>query len=167
MKPYSDNLKHSMAVKLLTLGGPSALSLSGETGISQGTLSRWVRSYKIKGMVPVKNESRSPKNWNAAERFQALLDSDKLKGSELGIFLRKNGLTTVHLAKWKQELINGAGGSKVGRKPKDPEVKSLEKKLKIANRDLIRKDKALAEVSALLILKKKAQAIWGKDEEEE
>ena len=167
MKPYSERFKHSMAAKILTPGGPSALSLSHETGISQTALSRWARVYKFKGLEQMGEELRRPKDWNTEERFDALVSSNNLRGPALGAYLRKTGLTTAHLAKWKQEFTRGNQLSKVGRKPKDPEVKSLEKEVKFLKRDLRRKDKALAEASALLILKKKAQEIWGKDEDEE
>jgi len=167
MKPYSERLKHSLAAKILTPGGPSALSLSHETGISQTALSKWARMYKFNGVERMKEEQRRPRDWSRSERLGALVNSHNLKGSALGVFLRKAGLTTAHLSKWEQEFTHGTHLPKVGRRPKDPEVKSLVRENKSLKRDLRRKDKALAEASALLILKKKAQEIWGKDEDEE
>jgi transposase-like protein len=114
----------------------------------------------------MKNEPRRPRDWSGKERFEAILDSNSLKGNELGAYLRKKGLTTSHLEKWKQEFINSTEKSKVGRPPKSPEEKLLLKENKALKRDLHRKDKALAETSALLILKKKAQEIWGTPEDE-
>jgi len=166
MAKYSEKLKQSMAAKILRPGGPSALSLAGETGISQSTLSKWVREYKQTDGVIVVDIQRRPKDWSRIERFQAILDCEKLNTSELGLYLRKNGLTSEHLKKWKIECATGIQNSGVGRPAKDPEVKKLEKKLKETERDLLKKDKALAEAAALLILKKKAQAIWGDPEGE-
>ena len=163
---YSEKLKHSMAAKILMPGGPSALSLSHETGISQTALSKWARFYKGKGISFMTNEARRPKDWSGKERFKAIMTSQTLKGAELGAYLRKNGLTTAHLEKWKQEFINGTDKPKIGRPPKSPVEKKLRKEVKILKRDLHRKDKALAEASALLILKKKAQEIWGTPEDE-
>jgi transposase-like protein len=167
MNQYSEKMKQSMAGKILMPGGPSALSLSHETGISQTTLSKWARFYKDKGMAIMENEQRRPKDWSSKERFEAILTSNSLKGSELGVYLRKNGLTNAHLEKWKQEFITGETKNKVGRPSKNPEVRALEKELLLTKRDLRKKDKALAEAAALLILKKKAQAIWGTPEDEE
>lgn len=166
MRQYSKKLKHSMAAKILMPGGPSALSLSHETGISQTALSRWARTYKGEGLI-MSNKDRRPRDWSSEERFDAIISSTTLKDAELGEHLRKNGLTTAHLEKWKQEFINGTGKHKVGRKPHSPVEKELKKENKELKRDLHRKNKALAETSALLILKKKAQEIWGMLEDEE
>lgn len=163
---YSEKLKHSMAAKILMPGGPSALSLSQETGISQTALSKWARFYKGKGISFMTNEARRPKDWSGKERFEAILTSNELKGPELGVYLRKNGLTTDHLEKWKKEFIRGSENPKIGRPAKSPTEKALMKENKALKRDLHRKDKALAETSALLILKKKAQEIWGTPEDE-
>ncbi len=164
---YSEKLKQSMAAKILMPGGPSALCLAHETGISQTALSKWARTYKGKGISLMTDESRRPKDWSGKERFEAILICNSLKGKALGVYLRKNGLTTAHLEKWKEEFINGCEPARVGRKPKGPAEKGLQKQVKALQRDLHRKDKALAETSALLILKKKAQEIWGTPEDEE
>jgi len=167
MTQYSDKMAQSMAAKILMPGGPSALSLARETGISQPTLSKWVRNYKNKGIALMNAGPKRPIDWDGKERFEAILTSNALKGSELGVYLRKNGLTTAHLEKWKQEFISSLQCSKIGRKPKSQEERKLQKEVKALKRDLHRKDKALAETSALLILKKKAQEIWGTPEDEE
>ena len=130
MSQYSEKLKHSMAAKILMPGGPSALSLSQETGISQTALSKWARFYKGKGISLMTNEARRPKDWSSKERFEAILTSQTLKGSELGVYLRKNGFTTAHLDKWKQEFIRGNEHPKIGRPPKSPTEKALMKENK-------------------------------------
>ena len=58
MAKYSEKLKQSLAAKILKPGGPSALSLSGETGISQSTLSKWARDYKENGGIIVDDVQR-------------------------------------------------------------------------------------------------------------
>lgn len=167
MKHYSEKLKQTMAAKLLMPGGPTALSLSQKTGISQRSLYKWVQHYKNQGIIKMTQESRRPQDWSQEERFDAIVTSKALKGAELGVFLRKSGLTSVHLEKWHQEFIHSSKLPMVGRKPKSPGEKELVKEIRVLKRDLHRKDKALAEASALLILKKKAQAIWGNPEDEE
>jgi transposase-like protein len=77
----------------------------------------------------------------------------------MGALLRRRGLHAAQLAEWRKqvtEALKGPGG-KAGRKAANVgarRVRDLERELK-------RKDKALAEVGALLVLKKKVQAIWG------
>lgn len=167
MKRYSENLKRSLAAKLLAPGGKSALSLSKETGISQTTLSKWARIYKSYRSEILEQLPQSPKNWSLKDRFEALIKAATLKGEALGVFLRSKGLRSEHLEKWKKDFISGEEMTRVGRKPKSSEVKKLEQENKELKHDVRKKDKALAEASALLILKKKAQMIWGDNEDEE
>lgn len=46
------------------------------------------------------------------------------------------------------------------------EEKAVKKRIKQLERELQRKNAALAETAALLVLRKKAEALWGKDEDE-
>jgi len=46
------------------------------------------------------------------------------------------------------------------------ELKEEKKKAKVLEKDLRKKEKALAEAAAILLLRKKAQAIWGDQEDE-
>ena len=167
MRPYSEKLRQSMAAKILSPGGPSALSLSVQTGISHSSLSSWVSDYKSKGRITMSKLERRPSEWTRIERFEAIMNSSNLSIPELGEYLRKNGLTTSHLEKWKKEFISGEESRGVGRPSKSDEEKDLQKEIKVLKRDLHRKDKALAETAALLVLKKKADAIWGTVEDEE
>ena len=96
-------------------------------------------------------------SWSAEEKLAALLEYERLSEEERGKFLRGKGLHEVHLARWKKEILEGlklkpfAGGKK---DPQRKRIAALEKELR-------RKEAALAEAAALLVLKKKADAIWG------
>jgi transposase len=151
-----------MVTKLTSTGAPSATSLAQEVGIHQSTLSRWVREYAKVGKEGGVMKARRPRDWTAEEKLNAVLEYEKLEEEEQrGKYLREKGLHSVHIERWKQELIQGLKSSKSGKKdPRDKRIKELERELK-------RKDKALAETAALLVLKKKAQAIWGDREDEE
>ena len=74
--------------------------------------------------------------------------------------MRERGLYTAQLEGWRQEMLRALGGKGKGSEQKDRQrIKDLEGELR-------RKDRALAETAALLVLKKKAQAIWGDSEDE-
>ena len=106
-------------------------------------------------------KGRRPQDWSAEDKLNALFEYEKLEEEQRGKYLREKGIHSVHIERWKQELIEGLKSSKSGKKdPRDKRIKELE-------RELRRKDKALAETAALLVLKKKAQAIWGDREDEE
>ena len=113
-------------------------------------------------------KQRRPDDWSPQERLQAVFESQGMDEDQLGAFLRKNGLHSNNLVDWKAEALSEAAKKKVpGRPRKNPELVAAEEEIKKLKRDLRRKEKALAEQTALVILKKKAQEIWGAEEEDE
>lgn len=165
--PYTKGFKMNMVQKLTAPGGPSASRLSREVGVPQSTLSRWVRlagrdgdgneaahPNTLKGSVQVKR----PQDWTAEEKLQAVISAATIPAVELGEFLRRQGLHEAQLQEWRQRVLAGleqrSTPSSNKRTPEARRVRELE-------RELARKDKALAETAALLVLKKKARAIWG------
>ena len=79
------------------------------------------------------------------------------KGEDLGALLRKEGIHEVDLRDWEMTIRGSL--NKKGRKP--TKNVAYEKRIKEPERELRRKEKALAETAALLVLKKKVDAIWG------
>jgi len=140
------------------MSGPDAVSASAlarETGITQQTLSRWLRAA---GSVDPMSDSgaRRPQDWTAEEILAAVTEAASLSDEELGAFLRRKGLCATHLEQWRARILSGldAPTRSSGRTPEARRVKELE-------RELRRKEKALAEAAALLVLQKKVRAIWG------
>jgi transposase-like protein len=165
MRHYSSQIKETMVAKLCSPGGPSVYQLSKETGISQGSLYNWVQTFGGGRQVA---KSRRPEDWSPEERLQAVFEAQGLDEQALGEFLRKKGLHSHHIEAWKKEAIaDAAVKKKRGRPRKDPELAAAEEEIKKLKRDLRRKEKALAEQTALVILQKKAQELWGKDEDDE
>jgi len=155
---YSEQFKSKMVQKLAMPGGPSATALAKETGVPQSTLSRWLRKAGTVGSM----KNKRPQDWSTEEKWQAVLEAEGLSGEELGAFLRRKGLYRAHLERWRAAMQSALGSETKSSKKRSPEarrVRELEKELR-------RKDKALAEASALLVLKKKAQAIWGDEDDD-
>lgn len=161
MRCFSNDIKETMVTKLLSPGAPSANQLARETGITQASLSRWVREYKER--TGHRSEKR-PQDWDSKEKWKVLIETDKLDETDLGRYLREKGLHGVHLQQWKNEVLESM--SKPARR-KPTECSLLKKEIKNLKRELRYKDKALAEATALLILKKKADLIWGTVEDDE
>lgn len=167
MPHYSSEVKEAMVQKLCTPGGPSAYRLAQETGISQGSLLGWKKEFGSTKKLSKKN--RRPQDWDAEEKLKAVLEAKGLDEPALGEFLRKSGLHTHDLEEWEKEIFDLVVESKKkrGRPRKDPELVAAEGENKMLKRDLRRKEKALAEQTAIVILQKKAQEIWGTDEDDE
>ena len=160
MPRYSKELRSRLVQKLTAPNAPSALYLSKEINMSAATLSRWVKQFRDSGGCNMEKQNRRPEDVSAQERFQVLLKVKTLKGEKLGAYLRTQGLTTSHIHQWHKEFIDGVSPNKDA-----VEMRSLKKKNMSLEKEVLRKDKALAETSALLILKKKANLIWGEDVE--
>lgn len=150
---------------------PSATSLADETGVSQATLSRWrkaagtvapkmTRRDKQKPEPPT--SAKRPQDWTAEEKVALVLEAAAVSEVELGAFLRRKGVHEAQLAEWRQQVTQGAVAALRGPSKRDRKAASVEaRRVRDLERELKRKEKALAEAAALLVLKKKAQAIWG------
>jgi transposase len=145
--PYSSAFRREM-VRRLT--GPSAVTgqaLSRETGVAQSTLSLWLRDARNLPNVTKSAKTRSPE-----EKLRLVDASASLEGEELGAFLRREGIHEVELRDWRNSMLAGlAGGPPPVRGAEAKQIHELQKELR-------RKDKALAEAAALVLLKKKAIA---------
>lgn len=161
---YSEKFKERMVKRLLGPGAVSATALSREVGVPQPTLSKWLRASLAGVSRDDQGGSQKPVRERTPEEKAALVFEAKgLTGEELGAFLRRNGLHEADLAelrRWLAEQLDPrpikreAEAARKARKADQKRIKQLERELK-------RKDKALAETAALLVLQKKVQAIWG------
>ncbi len=155
---YALEFKEAIVRRLLLPNGPKLTELSLETGVAISTIWHWRK--KFAGDDHLKKERR-PQDWSAEEKFMAMMETGSMSEGELGSYYRRNGLTSDQLQLWKETCL-----ASIRKGPKvDPEKKNLEKELRSLKRDLNRKEKALAETAALLVLKKKAAALWEWEEE--
>jgi transposase-like protein len=160
---YDERFKATMVRKLVGPPAVSASALAAEVGVAQTTLSRWLKDYGRLGRSGGEMSSKKrPQNWSAEAKLSAILEYEKLEDEESrGKYLREHGLYTVDIERWRGEVLGALGKKPQGKKgdPKERRIRDLEAELR-------RKEKALAETAALLVLKKKADAIWGDDEGE-
>ena len=166
---YSEAFKAKMVQKML--GGRSANSVAQEAGVNQPTLSKWLRdartlrdvSKRKSEQEPRKSAERRPADWSAEEKLAAVEQARGLSETELGELLRREGLHEEQLREWQQSVETAALESLRGiRKTKATSAET--KRIKELERELRRKEKALAETAALLVLRKKADALWGDED---
>jgi len=100
-------------------------------------------------------EARRPEDWSAAEKLEAVIKASSLDEQSLGAFLREEGLYETHLEEWRRQAETA-----LGKTPRSPSTR-LKKENQRLERELRRKDRALAETAALLVLSKKVRALWG------
>ena len=167
---YSEGFRARMIQKMLDPAAMTACGLSRETGVPQGTLSRWLRRARIVGAMSTKNgdptgngekAARRPQDWSAAEKLEAVLLASSLSEEDLGAFLRQKGLHEADLTAWRKTVMAAATSALSGSRRKGRRPSKESKKIRQLEKELDRKEKALAEAAALLMLKKKVQSIWG------
>jgi transposase-like protein len=143
-------------VKVYSRGDRTIQSVAEELGMNHYTLKCWMKKKSvIKSSVSAAKEKR-PQDWTAAEQLNALQETHNLTGEALQAWCREHGIFTHHLTSWKDAFC--AGGKEPASSARD--VRTLKDEIAKLKRDATRKDKALAEAAALLILQKKFRALW-------
>lgn len=146
--------------------GESGGEVARRLGIGKSTLYAWALQAQEGKMCedgPNSHIEKRPQEWVYSERFDAILEVQNMNEEEKNSYCRNKGIFPHHLKKWEQEFKEDPRKQK--KRSNTNEMKALKTKIKTLQKELKRKDKALAEAAALLILKKKVQEIWGDDEE--
>ena len=172
MTTYATGFKVRMVQRMAGREGISATALAKEVGVSQNTLSRWLREASVAGptMASMKKKPSSRKSSSrgrtAAEKFQIVLKAAALSDDDLGAFLRREGIHEAQLEEWRAKATEAATGALKAPHAKRSERTPEARRIKDLERELLRKDRALAEVTALLALKKKVQELWGDEDDD-
>lgn len=152
MSHYSREIKEAIVAKFCSPGGPTYSQMARESGIALATLHNWVKKF---GSADGVTQQKSKRVWTPKEKLQMVFEALSLNETELGEFLRRNGLHSHTIAEWKAEARADTPEARERGRPKlDPEVVALRRETEQLKKNLRRKDKALAEASALIILKK-------------
>ena len=165
---YSKEFKIEAVRKaLLRSKGLSIASVGRLIGVKIPTLHGWVKEMANTSRKETPTSGggiqKSPYMWTSAEKFEAIMGAAKLSSEDLGEYCRKQGIFPHHLEAWKVEFIESQDKS---RGLNGKEVKDLKNEVKSLTAELRRKESALAETAALLVLKKKAHCLWGNSEED-
>lgn len=158
--PFSEGFKAKIVRKLSEPGAPSQSRLAAELGLNQPTVSRWFRDASTVADVSAK-KPQAPKRWSTSEKLRVLAAAAELTPSELGEFLRREGLFEAQLREWREAAAEALESPRNQRRS----TSTGAKRVKQLERELRRKNKALAEVTALLVLKKKLAALWGDEDD--
>lgn len=156
---YSSDFKQSVVQKITTPGGPSAAEMAKKLGVHYTSVYGWVKDYANTASM------KKLKDWTPEAKLEAIAKTFSMSENELGEFLRTNGLHSTEIDEWKKEFYSAQKSA--GRPKLDPELAALRAKEKELSKDLKRKDRALAEMSARIILLKKSRLLFGETEEDE
>ena len=159
---YSHAVRQSVLKKVLPPKGRSIADVSRESGINQQTIRNWIKRSET-GIFEDGNQDSCPRFLTPREKCQLVVEAAGIDDEQLGEFLRERGLHSEHITIWDQELRDMIDKK---NEQQDKEKKALKKKVKELEKELLRKEKALAEAAALLILKKKLEALTGGHEDD-
>ncbi len=132
-------------------------------GVSSWSLYQWSKRYGNAGGM---KDNRRPGDRSVEEKLKAVIEYEGLAGDKQGEYLRREGLHSDHIGAWKKSMEAGLESGGGDNPATRTERAADKKKIKELEKELQRKDRALAETTALLVLKKKADLIWGNGENE-
>ena len=143
----------------------SITKISREEGISEQTLRNWRDKARKEGYAAPGKDAR-PDDWSTQDKFLVVVETASMNETDLAEYARSKGLFVEQIRAWRDACKNANGGIAKEAARLNRELKDSEKERKKLERELQRKEKALAEAAALLVLSKKANAIWGDPEDE-
>jgi hypothetical protein len=154
---YGQAFKERAVARLLPPESAPIQQVSQELGVSVATLERWRADA-----LSAPNRERV---WTAAARLQAVIATAAMDEAQRSAWCRENGVYPTELQQWK-DSATAALSEAPEERVSAQQSRDAKRRIKELERDVRRKDKALAETTALLVLSKKFEAILQRDEEE-
>lgn len=160
---YSPERKAAVLKKLLPPHSLSVAEVSRQEGISDVTLYTWRKQAKAGGEV-VSGSGKVAQAWPADAKLAVVIETATLSEVELSRYCREKGLYPEQVKAWRQACIDGQDAATQRTQAERMQGRVDKQRIRELERELHRKDKALAEAAALLVLRKKLNALWGNDD---
>jgi transposase len=152
-RPYSLAFKQKMVERLTGKNAVNASRLAREIGVRQQNLSRWL--HEARSLPPVASNHPKAQAWTVQQKAQMLSEASKLSGEQLTAYLEREGVKLADFERWRIALEEDGGASAATSK----HIRKLE-------RELARKEKALAEAAVLLVLKKTIDSHYTEEDDD-
>ena len=149
---FSSSLRERVVAEALSRSQTQG-EIAEQFGVGRSTVQNWLRQSRKNGSK-MDSKTKKPQSWSREQRLEALLETHQLSEEALGKWCREHGLHTHHLVQWRKELTKDTSSM-------DHETRSLRQENRDLKKELRRKEKALAETAALLVLKKKRRRSGG------
>jgi transposase-like protein len=161
MTRYSPERKEAVLRKMLPPQSRSMSEVANEEDIPYNTLYTWFKTAQRSGI-----KMSNSMSWTAENKLAIIIETGPLTESELAKYCRENGLYPEQIKAWKDEFVLGVQTKKVSNKASIKEAQADKREIKSLKKELRRKEKALAETAALLVLRKKLNALYDLEDEE-
>jgi transposase-like protein len=156
-KVYSDAFIEQALVKVYSRGKRTIQDVADDLHVNFYTIKNWIRRKNLFMLKASSDREMRPQDWSRSEQLVALHETHGLDVEALQAWCRERGLFVHHLETWRTAFCVDAKPVAVAEAR---EVRTLQQENDKLKRDLDRKDKALAEAAALLLLQKKFNALW-------
>ena len=162
-KRYSKAFKDSVVKRMMPPNPIPVPQLVKETGVSDVTLYKWRKDYRNRG-VAVPADNSNPENWSAEDKLAVVIETAAMNEVQLSEYCRSKGLYAEQIEQWKVAALSGYQHHEQTEKEQARSRQEDKKQIRKLESELRRKEKALAETAALLVLAKKCEAIWGDED---
>jgi len=153
---YSDAFIEQALVKVFSRGDRTIRSVAEDLNVNYHTVKNWMKTKSVSQQNAAPSKEKRPQDWTCEEQLVALHETHGISGEALQAWCREHGLFAHHLNSWKAAFCVEGKETPTSRS----ELRSLKDEIVKLKRDAVRKDHALAEAAALLILQKKFRALW-------
>lgn len=165
MTTYSLEFKSKILKQLLPPDSLSIRELSEKEGVPEATLYTWRHRKISEGVIMPSNQSTSPGSWSADQKLAVVVETYSMNAEELNKHCRSKGLYSDQIKSWKKDCLAGYATAAKNKQLEVDKAKHSKKRIRSLEKELHRKEKALAEAAALLTLGKKFDAHWAEKEE--
>jgi len=164
MAKYSPEMKNHIVAQMMPPENRSITLIMRETGLPKSTLEKWRKEARANGCA-TPADKQVAERWSTQDKFLIVVETASLSEAELAEYCRSKGLYAEQVRAWRDACMQANGGVAKEATRYQQELKQSLRKVKDLEKELQRKEAALAEAAALLVLRKKANAIWGDGED--
>lgn len=161
MPRYAPARKSAILAKLLPPLNRPVAEVAKTEGISAATLYSWLTAVKAKGQAVPGSRNATTEAWSGEAKLAVVLETAGLNAHEVSEYCRRKGLYPEQVAAWRQACLTGVNGPSADD---NAALQRAQQRVRTLEKEVRRKDKALAESAALLVLQKKFQALWADEE---
>jgi transposase-like protein len=161
-KRYDDDFRDWAVQQMMAPLNRSVAELAAAIGVTPQSLRNWRQMARDRGLI-VPGNNKTSDQWSSADKFNAVMETAPLSEVELSQYCRIKGIYPEQIQQWRQACQD----ANVAVDPQPNKKQTAEQtRIKELERQLLRSDADRKEAVALLDLRKKAAAIWGKDKED-
>ncbi len=163
---YPKRVRETAIRMMLPPENKSISQIQEMLGIPEGTLKKWRQELRANGHPAPANDEPADQ-WSSRDKFLVVMETTRLSEAELAEYCRQKGLYPEQVRQWQENCVHANSDIPARIAEIMQQDKATQKELRQVRKELQRKEAALAETAALLVLRKKAEAIWGTSDEED